>query len=82
MRTDGRKDMMKLKVAFRNFAGAPKNTFCHFARHKAEIDWAGVEPVSQVLVNNIQKFGSYLMVDTHSLDYKGEPVTGNNCSLL
>ena len=79
---DRRTDMTKLTVAFRNFATRINTvSHCHFVRHKAEIDWAGFEPLSQVLVNR-ETFGSYHMVDTHSLDYKGEPVTGNNCSLL
>jgi hypothetical protein len=42
MRTDGRKDMTKLIMAFRNFANAPKNSsylqfyFCHVARKLAK----------------------------------------------
>jgi hypothetical protein len=70
--TDGQTDMTKLIVAFRHFANAPEKktlSHCHFVLHKAEMDCAGIEPVLQVLVN-IQKFGTYLMADTHSPNYK------------
>ena len=67
----GQTDMTKRIVAFRHFANAPKNP----------VSLSLCPPVSQVLVT-IQKFVSYFAVDTRSLDYRGESVTGNNCSLL
>jgi hypothetical protein len=37
MRTDGRTDMTKLMVAFRNFANAPKNIRCEIITAYSEI---------------------------------------------